>query len=225
MSEETKTMDRAVKAMHEREGKSLTFTLAEEEYGTGIPKIKEIIGMMPITTVPQAPEFVEGVINLRGKLIPVMDLKLRFGMGDINKSELRTKPMMTKIDVLVVEKDSSVGSHIKKSITDWGHNVELLTNGKEVLEKVSQNRFDLMFVDIFLHDQKGHRLIPKIKELRPDINIVATTDYNSRDLEAEVRREKIVFYMIKPFNLDEVKEILWHISKMKRKEVKKKWLN
>ncbi len=71
----------------DREGKYLTFTLAEEEYGIGILRIKEIIGMMPITPVPQTPEFVKGVINLRGKVIPVVDLRLRFGMEEIDYSE------------------------------------------------------------------------------------------------------------------------------------------
>ena len=133
--------------------------------------------------------------------------------------------MMTKMDVLVVEDDSSVGPHIKKMIADWGHEVELLPNGKEVLERIRQKRFDMAFVDIFLRDQKGHRLIPKIKAQQPDINMVAMTDYNSRELEVEIRQEGIVFYMIKPFNPDEMKEILWHISKRKRKEAKRKWLN
>lgn len=71
----------------DREGKYLTFTLAEEEYGIGILRIKEIIGMMPITPVPQTPGFVKGVINLRGKVIPVVDLRLRFGMEEIDYSE------------------------------------------------------------------------------------------------------------------------------------------
>lgn len=78
------------KGTHEnlaRESKYLTFSLAEEEYGIGILKIKEIIGMMPITTVPQTPEFVKGVINLRGKVIPVIDLRLRFGMDAIDYTE------------------------------------------------------------------------------------------------------------------------------------------
>ena len=80
MTEIAKTMDQAVKAMADKEGKYLTFSLADEEYGIGILKVKEIIGMMPITTVPQTPEFVKGVLNLRGKVIPVIDLRLRFGM-------------------------------------------------------------------------------------------------------------------------------------------------
>ncbi|MGD9330119.1 MAG: chemotaxis protein CheW [Desulfobacterales bacterium] len=61
-------------------GKYLTFTLENEEYGIALLKVKEIIGMMPITSVPQTPEYVKGVINLRGKVIPVSDLRLRFAM-------------------------------------------------------------------------------------------------------------------------------------------------
>ena len=87
MTELTETMDQAVKIMKDRKGKYLTFSLAGEEYGIGILKIKEIIGMMPITTVPRTPEFVKGVINLRGKVIPVIDLRLRFGMEKIDYTE------------------------------------------------------------------------------------------------------------------------------------------
>jgi len=64
-----------------REGKYLTFALAGEEYGIGILKVKEIIGLMSITSVPNVPAYVKGVINLRGKVIPVIDLRLKFGMA------------------------------------------------------------------------------------------------------------------------------------------------
>ncbi len=80
-----------------REGKYLTFTLADEEYGIGILKIKEIIGMMPITPVPRTPRFVKGVINLRGKVIPVIDLRLRFGMEEMEYSE-RTSIIVVEIE-------------------------------------------------------------------------------------------------------------------------------
>ncbi len=80
-------MNQAVKEMGDKEGKYLTFTLADEEYGIGILKIKEIIGMMPITFVPQTPKFVKGVINLRGKVIPVIDLRLRFGMKPMDYND------------------------------------------------------------------------------------------------------------------------------------------
>lgn len=61
--------------------KHLTFTLDGEEYGLDILKVQEIIGIMPITRVPKTPDFVRGVINLRGKVIPVVDLRTKFGMG------------------------------------------------------------------------------------------------------------------------------------------------
>jgi purine-binding chemotaxis protein CheW len=80
-----------------REGKYLTFALADEEYGIGILKVKEIIGMMPITTVPRTPEFVNGVINLRGKVIPVVDLRLKFGMEEIDYTE-RTCIIVVEIE-------------------------------------------------------------------------------------------------------------------------------
>jgi len=90
-------MDQTDEAMEHREGKYLTFTLDKEEYGIGILKIKEIIGMMSITTIPQTPDFVKGVINLRGKVIPVMDLRLRFGMDSIDYTE-RTCIIVVEID-------------------------------------------------------------------------------------------------------------------------------
>jgi len=78
--DEMDVMDQAIKSTANKEGKYLTFSLAGEEYGIGILKVKEIIGLMAITTVPQTPSYVKGVINLRGKVIPVVDLRLKFGM-------------------------------------------------------------------------------------------------------------------------------------------------
>jgi len=63
-----------------RAGKYLTFFLAGEEYGLEILKVSEIIGLQPITRVPRMPDFVRGVINLRGKVIPITDLRRKFGM-------------------------------------------------------------------------------------------------------------------------------------------------
>jgi purine-binding chemotaxis protein CheW len=60
--------------------KFLTFLMANEKYGLEILKVREIIGMMDVTPVPTTPAFVRGVINLRGKVIPVVDLRLKFGM-------------------------------------------------------------------------------------------------------------------------------------------------
>ena len=62
--------------------KFLTFQLQHEEYGLEILKVREIMGLMEITTVPQTPSYVRGVINLRGQVIPVVDLRLKFGMKE-----------------------------------------------------------------------------------------------------------------------------------------------
>jgi len=61
-------------------GKYLTFKLGEEEFGIEILKVQEIIQLQKITKVPRAPQFVRGVINLRGKVIPVVELRRKFGM-------------------------------------------------------------------------------------------------------------------------------------------------
>jgi purine-binding chemotaxis protein CheW len=67
-------------SVSELAGKYLTFSLEGEEYGIGIRKVKEIIGMMNIRTIPKAPDYVKGFINLRGKVIPVLDLRIKFGL-------------------------------------------------------------------------------------------------------------------------------------------------
>ncbi len=68
--------------MANNEGEFLTFLLAKEEYGIEILKVREIIGLMDITTVPQTPDYGKGVINLRGKVISVIDLRLKFSMSE-----------------------------------------------------------------------------------------------------------------------------------------------
>ena len=75
------------KSKGDANGKFLTFFLAGEEYGLEILKVQEINGMLPITRVPRTPTFVRGVINLRGKVIPVIDLRLKFGMDAAQQTE------------------------------------------------------------------------------------------------------------------------------------------
>ncbi|MHC1744372.1 MAG: chemotaxis protein CheW [Syntrophobacteraceae bacterium] len=78
---DSKTAELARLACERRTGKYLTFTLAGEAYGIRLVKIREIIEIHPITPVPNAPVSILGVINLRGKVIPVMDLKQRLGLA------------------------------------------------------------------------------------------------------------------------------------------------
>ena len=88
MEQTTKATGRSAESTREaRGGKYLTFSLAGEEYGIGILKVKEIIGMMAVTAIPQTPLFIKGVVNLRGKVIPVIDLRLKFGMESIEYTD------------------------------------------------------------------------------------------------------------------------------------------
>lgn len=80
----TTTVDRTAASLG---GKYLTFFLAGEEYGVAILRVQEIISMMPITRVPRTPPFIRGVINLRGKVIPIMDLRAKFGMPAATEPE------------------------------------------------------------------------------------------------------------------------------------------
>ncbi len=77
----------SVATVEARAGKYLTFVLGEEEYGIEILKVREIIGMVDITSIPQTPDYVKGVINLRGKVIPVIDLRLKFAMAAAEQTE------------------------------------------------------------------------------------------------------------------------------------------
>ena len=79
--------NRAERAQSQGE-KFLTFVLGSEEYGLEILKVQEIVGILPITRIPRTPAFVRGVVNLRGKVVPVMDLRERLGMSQEGAQEL-----------------------------------------------------------------------------------------------------------------------------------------
>jgi purine-binding chemotaxis protein CheW len=102
-----------------RAGKYLTFFLSGEEYGLEILKVSEIIGMQPITRVPRVPEFVRGVINLRGKVIPITDLRVKFGMPiEEGRDEVIIVVQMRGVQTgLVVDRVSEV-------VAIGGHEVE-----------------------------------------------------------------------------------------------------
>lgn len=68
-------------------GKFLTFFLGKEEYAIEILKVQEIIGLMTITPVPKMPDYIRGVLNLRGKIVPVMNLRTRFGLEEIEDTD------------------------------------------------------------------------------------------------------------------------------------------
>jgi purine-binding chemotaxis protein CheW len=85
-------------------GKFLTFYLDQELYGLPIKKAREIIGLMEITHIPKTQNYIKGVINLRGKIIPIIDLRLKFGMPE--------KPYTDRTCVIVIEIGFQEGRHL-----------------------------------------------------------------------------------------------------------------
>lgn len=102
MGQAARSLDQETQALHDLEGKYLTFTLAQEDYGLEILKVREIIGMLDITAIPQTPPFIKGVINLRGRVIPVIDLRLKFSLPSQEYGE--------RTCIIVVEVRSAAGA-------------------------------------------------------------------------------------------------------------------
>lgn len=91
-------------------GKYLTFALGAEEYGLPVLRVREIIKMMDITVVPQVPHYVKGVINLRGKVIPVVDLRLKFSFDPMDYNE--------RTSIIVVEINAASGKVMTGIVVD-----------------------------------------------------------------------------------------------------------
>ena len=94
-------------AVNSKEGKYLTFALGSEEYGLEITKVREIIGFVEVTDVPQTPQHIKGVINLRGQVIPVVDLRAKFGM---ETTEVTDQTCIIVVEI--AEKDQALNTGI-----------------------------------------------------------------------------------------------------------------
>jgi purine-binding chemotaxis protein CheW len=88
-----------MKAMLERSGQYLTFHLSGQDYGIEIAQVREIRAWERPTRLPHAPDYVEGVIHVRGKVLPILDLRRRFGLGDANRPPVSV--------VVVVQSDAT----------------------------------------------------------------------------------------------------------------------
>ena len=154
MSNSTLQSDPAVT----RQGKYLTFALGKEEYGLEILKVREIIGYMAITPVPRVPFYIKGVINLRGQVIPVVDLRTKLGMEECDITDqtciivVEVQQANTQFtagiivdhvqEVLDIQAESideslSLGSHVNLSLilgmAKIGHSVKILLDIDKVL--------------------------------------------------------------------------------------------
>jgi DNA-binding response OmpR family regulator len=124
------------------------------------------------------------------------------------------------MEILLVEDDASNAKSMIKAIESLGHHVRLAETGKEAVEKVRRNIFDLALLDIMLPDILGFELIPEFKKYDSGIQIITMTGHNSPEMERKIRGYGITYYMTKPVSLYELKSILNHISKKCKKETK-----
>ncbi len=115
-------------AMPAKEGKYLTFALAHEEYGLEILKVREIIGYIEVTAVPQTPRYIKGVINLRGQVIPVVDLRTKFGMA---AAEVTDETCIIVVEIAHAERTFNTGIVVDRV-------QEVLDIGDEDIEEAPQ---------------------------------------------------------------------------------------
>ncbi|WP_299804640.1 chemotaxis protein CheW, partial [Sulfuricurvum sp. RIFOXYD2_FULL_44_160] len=113
-----------------RRERYLTFFLGEEQYGIAIDRIKEIIAIMKVTNVPKTPEYMRGVINLRGSIIPVVDTRLRFGM-ETKEEDMHTAIVIVEVDKVnigfIVDRVEEVASIDSANMSDppkFGNNID-----------------------------------------------------------------------------------------------------
>jgi len=116
------------------------------------------------------------------------------------------------MNILLVEDNEPMGKTLSEILLAWGHHVRWVKIGKDALLEARRNSYDLILLDISLPDIQGYELIPSFNALQPEVGIVTMTGHNSMDLEVKVRKEGIVYYMIKPFDLRILKDILKHVS-------------
>ena len=124
MSKTVTKAEQSGKTMLDREGKYLTFALGPEEYGLEILKVREIIGYMDITAVPQTPYEVKGVINLRGQVIPVVDLRAKFGM---EIAEITEESCIIVVEICQGARNFSTGivvDHVQEVLDIDGQDIE-----------------------------------------------------------------------------------------------------
>ena len=118
------------------------------------------------------------------------------------------------MDILIIDDFFAAGA-VKKSIKKLVRNIETANSAEDALIKVRHNKFDLLLLNISSKAFDGCKLIQQVKSICPDIKIVTMTNRNSRNLELKIRKQGVLFYMITPFNIKVLKDIVDYISSSK----------
>jgi len=115
--------------------------------------------------------------------------------------------------ILIVDDDPQVVTYIQKRLEKWGYDHQAASNGKEALQHILNTAFDVVLLDIMLPDYLGYDLIPELRQIDSDINIITMTGESSRELEKRVRKEGVLYYMVKPIETQNLKLLLEHLCK------------
>lgn len=119
--------------------------------------------------------------------------------------------------VLVVEDDPATAERIQEMIERFGHRSETCVDTRSALWWAGKQTFDLILLDLFLPDGKGHAIIPVLVQLCPGTPIATMTGYNSRELELKVRELGVGTYLIKPIQSADLRALLEHVEKRSRR--------
>ncbi len=119
------------------------------------------------------------------------------------------------MEILIIGKNIVSTEWIAHFAETCGHQVDFVSTGKDALRKADAKSFDLVLLDISLPDTKGYDLIPELKRTWPEPKVIAMTDSNSRELELKVRKQGVIYYMIKPVNTACLEKIIKYISDKK----------
>ena len=121
--------------------------------------------------------------------------------------------METQMKILVVDDDVHFASAITENLTEWGYETEMTVSAADALTKLGTSVFDLVLLDVFLPDCRGYDLIPRLRQIRPDINVITMTAHNTREIEKKVRQQQILYYMPKPFEFEQLRCLLEYFEK------------
>jgi DNA-binding response OmpR family regulator len=116
------------------------------------------------------------------------------------------------MEILMVGTEVVKGEYLQNLTRKFHLKIKTVSHGKDVLRLDPAKGFDLILLDLFLPDLKGYQLIPEIKKAWPDAKIIAITDSNSRELESRVRKEGVIYYLIKPLDIKYLESIINHIA-------------